>query len=293
MDSGGTLITRDGADVRWWTWAGYRANATLTSTLLSVTDPVQRPTDLSVRLREGVTAAAWAKSRESVRSNGPLVLPDVDPRAVRGLKFSAVLPERLAMATVTAMPRCGSRRRHRGTGPRRHAGRLGRSPLGGNGGSGNRRRRVGAGPTPAAAPAGTKAERGEERSRSPRRPRRGGKARGTSGSRPRRAVRGRWREPLGIRFLPKRRYEPPRLCEDLLVWPPRLTTSRCRIPLWISPSSYPSTAYRNVRGSTEHRSSARTSGPFGRRLPGFPWPEVDNQWGWCGGERKLRYDARS
>lgn len=81
MDSGGILITRDGADVRWWTWAGYRANATLTSTLLSVTDPVQRPTDLSVRLREGVTAAAWAKSRESVRSDG---LCESDPaRSIR------------------------------------------------------------------------------------------------------------------------------------------------------------------------------------------------------------------
>ncbi|SIO85594.1 DEAD/DEAH box helicase [Nocardiopsis sp. JB363] len=99
---GGTLITREDDGVRWWTWAGYRANATLTSTLSSVTDPVQRPTDLSVRLREDVTAAAWAKARESVRSDGPLVLPDVDPRAVRGLKFSAVLPERLAMATVAA-----------------------------------------------------------------------------------------------------------------------------------------------------------------------------------------------
>ncbi|WP_123977643.1 hypothetical protein [Streptomyces sp. Ag109_O5-1] len=31
-----------------------------------------------------------------------LVLPDVDRRAVRGLKFSAALPERLAVATVAA-----------------------------------------------------------------------------------------------------------------------------------------------------------------------------------------------
>ncbi|MFJ9557837.1 DEAD/DEAH box helicase [Nocardiopsis sp. NPDC101807] len=99
---GGTLVTREGDGMRWWTWAGYRANATLTATMSSVTDPVQRPTDLSVRLREDVTADAWARARESVRSDGPLVLPDVDPRAVRGLKFAAVLPERLAMATVAA-----------------------------------------------------------------------------------------------------------------------------------------------------------------------------------------------
>ncbi|MCF0087263.1 MULTISPECIES: DEAD/DEAH box helicase [Streptomyces] len=95
---GGTLITRAGADVRWWTWAGYRANATLAATLRSVTDPLQRPTDCYLRLREDVTPAAWREAREDVGEN--LVLPEVDPRAVRGLKFSAALPERLAVATV-------------------------------------------------------------------------------------------------------------------------------------------------------------------------------------------------
>lgn len=48
----GTLVTRAGNDVRWWTWAGYRANATLAATLQSVTDPLQRPTDCWLRLRE-------------------------------------------------------------------------------------------------------------------------------------------------------------------------------------------------------------------------------------------------
>jgi ATP-dependent Lhr-like helicase len=95
---GGTLITRAGANVRWWTWAGYRANATLAATLRSVTDPLQRPTDCYLRLREDVTPAAWREAREDVGEN--LVLPEVDPRAVRGLKFSAALPERLAVATV-------------------------------------------------------------------------------------------------------------------------------------------------------------------------------------------------
>ncbi|MFG3590469.1 DEAD/DEAH box helicase [Streptomyces sp. NPDC047990] len=97
---GGTLITRVGSDVRWWTWAGYRANATLAATLQSVTDPLQRPTDSWLRLRENVTPAAWRVARENVGEN--LVLPDVDRRAVRGLKFSAALPERLAVATVAA-----------------------------------------------------------------------------------------------------------------------------------------------------------------------------------------------
>ncbi|MEU3173260.1 DEAD/DEAH box helicase [Streptomyces sp. NPDC007000] len=95
-----TLVTRVGSDVRWWTWAGYRANATLAATLQSVADPLQRPTDCWLRLREDLTPADWHAARENVGAN--LVLPDVDPRAVRGLKFSAALPERLAVATVAA-----------------------------------------------------------------------------------------------------------------------------------------------------------------------------------------------
>src|SRR5271165_3691081 len=47
----GTVITRAGEDVRWWTWAGYRANATLAATLSSLTDSVQRFDDASLRLR--------------------------------------------------------------------------------------------------------------------------------------------------------------------------------------------------------------------------------------------------
>ncbi|WP_067795486.1 DEAD/DEAH box helicase [Actinomadura formosensis] len=94
----GLIITRAGTDVRWWTWAGYRANATLTATLSSVTDQVQRPTDLYVRLREDLTPDMW----KAARAETPLVLPDVDPRAVRGLKFSAALPAHLASATVAA-----------------------------------------------------------------------------------------------------------------------------------------------------------------------------------------------
>jgi ATP-dependent Lhr-like helicase len=97
---GGTLVTRFGGDVRWWTWAGYRANATLAATLQSVTDPLQRPTDSWLRLRENLTPADWRTARENIGEN--LVLPDVDHRAVRGLKFSAALPERLAVATVAS-----------------------------------------------------------------------------------------------------------------------------------------------------------------------------------------------
>ncbi|WP_432077311.1 DEAD/DEAH box helicase [Streptomyces sp. YPW6] len=97
-----SLVSRHGSDVRWWTWAGYRANATLAATLPSVADPVQRPTDCYVRLREDLTPERWRESHQVACDSHALVLPDVDRRAVHGLKFSAALPERLAAATVAA-----------------------------------------------------------------------------------------------------------------------------------------------------------------------------------------------
>ncbi|GAA2814142.1 hypothetical protein GCM10010441_43560 [Kitasatospora paracochleata] len=102
-DSGhpaGTLVTRAGEDVRWWTWAGFRANATLAATLPTVADPVQRPTDCYVRLREDLTAEMWHAARAATGDH--LVFPDIDRRAVKGLKFSTALPERLAIASVAA-----------------------------------------------------------------------------------------------------------------------------------------------------------------------------------------------
>jgi ATP-dependent Lhr-like helicase len=44
----------------------------------------------------------WRSARKAIDAKGPLVLPDVDRRAVSGLKFSAALPERLAIATLAA-----------------------------------------------------------------------------------------------------------------------------------------------------------------------------------------------
>ena len=98
----GTVIVRGGRDtnLRWWTWAGYRANATLAASLASVADPLQRPTDTCVRLREDSTPGEWRKARAEAADR--LCLPAADARAVHGLKFSAALPERLATATVAA-----------------------------------------------------------------------------------------------------------------------------------------------------------------------------------------------
>ncbi|MFF8788825.1 DEAD/DEAH box helicase [Streptomyces sp. NPDC015125] len=98
----GTVVIRGGRDtnVRWWTWAGYRANVTLAATLSGIADPLQRPTDTYIRLREDLTLDEWNRAKAS--AIGQLCLPAVDTRAIHGLKFSAALPQRLAEATLAA-----------------------------------------------------------------------------------------------------------------------------------------------------------------------------------------------
>ncbi|MFJ4771571.1 DEAD/DEAH box helicase [Streptomyces uncialis] len=98
---GGTVITRhsDG-DIRWWTWAGHRANATLAASLSSVVAPHRRAHDQWIRLRDDLTPQVWREARAD--GGAGLCLPEVDSRAVRGLKFGDALPPRLAEATLAA-----------------------------------------------------------------------------------------------------------------------------------------------------------------------------------------------
>lgn len=98
---GGTLIVRsDPSDVRWWTWAGYRANATLQATLGAVADSKQRPSDLWLRLRADLTSDMWRAAIADATER--LCLPEVDEKALTGLKFSTALPRPLAEATLAA-----------------------------------------------------------------------------------------------------------------------------------------------------------------------------------------------
>lgn len=100
VDPGGTLVVREGADLRWWTWAGFRANATLASTLSSIVDETQRVDDVSIRIRGDLTRESWAAATADAGER--LCLPEVDDRALDGLKFSDALPRRLAVATLAA-----------------------------------------------------------------------------------------------------------------------------------------------------------------------------------------------
>jgi ATP-dependent Lhr-like helicase len=96
----GMVISRSDSDLRWWTWAGYRVNATLKATLGGLADEVQGVDDVAIRLRADLRPSIW---RSLVRElEDRLVLPEVDEKALAGLKFSEALPRHLAEATLAA-----------------------------------------------------------------------------------------------------------------------------------------------------------------------------------------------
>ncbi|WP_433248682.1 hypothetical protein [Actinomadura nitritigenes] len=97
---GGTVICRGpSGDLRWWTWAGNRANATLKATLGGLADPAQRVGESHLRLRDDLRPESWRGVATSLADH--LVLPEVDDRALHGLKFSTALPRHLAEATLS------------------------------------------------------------------------------------------------------------------------------------------------------------------------------------------------
>jgi ATP-dependent helicase Lhr and Lhr-like helicase len=96
--AGGPVISRADDDLRWWTWAGYRVNATLKATLGNVADGTQRVDDLSIRLRPDLRPTSWRDV--IVAAQDRLCLPEVDEKALAGLKFSEALPRGLAVATL-------------------------------------------------------------------------------------------------------------------------------------------------------------------------------------------------
>ena len=96
-----TVIARTtSGDLRWWTWAGFRTNATLASTIGSAADPVQDYRDAYLRLRRDLTPEEWKEA--TADAAGHLSLPDISQKALAGLKFNSALPERLATATLAA-----------------------------------------------------------------------------------------------------------------------------------------------------------------------------------------------
>lgn len=99
VNDGATVIRRDGTDVRWWTWAGYRANATLAATLPAILDPDRRPTDHYLCFQPDMSTDDWRRAKDGMTQ---LSLPRVDEKALNGLKFSDALLEAAAVSTLAA-----------------------------------------------------------------------------------------------------------------------------------------------------------------------------------------------
>lgn len=101
----GTVILDEGSKVRWWTWAGYRANLTLATTLQtaapSVLSPRPTSTDHWIQLAPDLTPDRWSAAVAAARTLG-VCRPLPDERAIRGLKFSAALPDQLAHSVLAA-----------------------------------------------------------------------------------------------------------------------------------------------------------------------------------------------
>ena len=101
VDAEGTAVVRDPAGVsRWWTFAGLRANAILGELAGPLRLPTSREDNLAIRLRDDVSVEDLKRRLDDLPGDAP---DDVFPATADGpdsLKFSACLPEALALRTV-------------------------------------------------------------------------------------------------------------------------------------------------------------------------------------------------
>ncbi|MFD4368664.1 DEAD/DEAH box helicase [Rhodococcus sp. NPDC058521] len=104
VTDGAFVIARDVRDEwRWWTWAGAKSNRTLAAWAHELVPARQRIGPESIRLHTDLTVSEIRAGLASLRSrNAARPLPAVDHGALKGLKFSAALPEGLARRTLAA-----------------------------------------------------------------------------------------------------------------------------------------------------------------------------------------------
>jgi ATP-dependent Lhr-like helicase len=95
-----TAVVRDpSGDLRWWTWAGAAANATVQAALAGTSDPLQRVDNLALRLRRDL-GVRELRAAIDLAHNHPLPPPAITEEALVGLKFATALPTDLAAQTL-------------------------------------------------------------------------------------------------------------------------------------------------------------------------------------------------
>jgi ATP-dependent Lhr-like helicase len=108
LDGSTVLVREPNGRLRWWTWAGARANAVLVSGLLDLApellDESRAYNNWQIGLRGDTTTPALAEAMRQIvlllKDEAPSLLPQVDDRALRTLKFAELLPASLAVSTL-------------------------------------------------------------------------------------------------------------------------------------------------------------------------------------------------
>lgn len=108
LDGSTVLVREPNGRLRWWTWAGARANAVLVAGLLDLApgllDESRAYNNWQIGLRGDTTTPALADAMREIRSvlqdEPQRLLPQVDERALRTLKFAELLPDSLAVSTL-------------------------------------------------------------------------------------------------------------------------------------------------------------------------------------------------
>jgi len=107
--NGATVACDDHGRVRWWTFAGARANAVLIGALGEVAPELLDQwtySNIHISLRSDSSASAVAsalrQARDTFGDDLGVVVPPVTEQAVKRLKFAELLPPSLAIATLSA-----------------------------------------------------------------------------------------------------------------------------------------------------------------------------------------------
>ncbi|WBQ04461.1 DEAD/DEAH box helicase [Kribbella sp. CA-293567] len=109
VSNNATVIAEESSRLRWWTFAGARANAVLTAAIgQTAPDLLDEWTfsNLNLSLRSDATAvavrAAMREARSRFGEDLAGVVPEISQQALKKLKFSELLPPQLALQTLAA-----------------------------------------------------------------------------------------------------------------------------------------------------------------------------------------------
>ncbi|HBP21508.1 MAG TPA: ATP-dependent helicase [Planctomycetes bacterium] len=101
VQDGTTALVRDPKGLRWWTFAGLLANATLSELLGAVSEQGGQAENLAIRLRADVDLTQLEAVVSGFPAADVLSVP-VPAEAAEGLKFSVCLPPHLLEANLSA-----------------------------------------------------------------------------------------------------------------------------------------------------------------------------------------------